>query len=45
MATTTATIGNDKQQVLDDEASCPSAQHIHIASRNCDDDNGDEDDK
>ena len=38
MATTTTTIGDDKQQVLDNRASYARAQHIHIASHNSDDD-------
>ncbi len=39
-ATMTAKIGDDEQQVSDDEASCLSAQHIYIASRDFDEDNG-----
>jgi len=39
-ATMTAKIGNDEQQVSDNEASCLSAQHIFITSRDFDDNNG-----
>ena len=42
MATMTAKIGNNEQQVLDNEASCLSAQHIYITSRDFDDNNGKE---
>ena len=35
---TTRTIGNDEGRVLDDEASCARAHHIHIASHNGNDD-------
>jgi hypothetical protein len=44
-ATTTTTIGDNKQQVLDNKALCASAQHIHIASRDGGNDNGNEDDE
>jgi hypothetical protein len=37
MATTTTTIGNNKQRASDNETSCARAQHIHIDLRNCDD--------
>ena len=36
----TAKIGNDELQVSDNEASCLSAQHIYIASRDFDNNNG-----
>jgi len=39
-ASMTAKIGNDERQVSDDEASCLSAQHIYIASRDFDNNNG-----
>ena len=34
----TTTIGDAKQRVLDNEALCTRVQHIHIASRNGNDD-------
>jgi hypothetical protein len=33
-ATTTKDIGDNKQQVLDNEALCVSAQHFHLTSHN-----------
>jgi hypothetical protein len=39
-ATTTTTIGNNERRVSDGEALCTSTQHIHIVSRN-----GDEEDE
>jgi hypothetical protein len=41
----TTTIGNNERQALDGEASCASTQHILIALRDGDDDNGNEDNK
>ena len=38
--TTTAKIGGDEWQLSDDEALCLSTQHIHIASRDVNNDNG-----
>ena len=39
-ATTTAKISDDKRQLSDDEALCLSTQHIHITSRDVNNDNG-----
>jgi hypothetical protein len=38
--TKTAKIGDDEGQLSDDKALCLSTEHIHIASRDVNDDNG-----
>jgi hypothetical protein len=41
----TTTIGNNKRQASDGEASCASTQHILITSRDGDDGSGNKDNK